>query len=38
MIAYLLITWVIVLIVDRASEWTRKHVGWMQLAPEEIAG
>jgi phosphonate transport system permease protein len=33
MIAYLLITWVIVLIVDRTSEWTRKHAGWMKLAP-----
>lgn len=38
MIAYLLITWVIVLAVDRASGWTRKRVGWMQLAPEEVAG
>jgi phosphonate transport system permease protein len=38
MIAYLLITWVIVLVVDRTSEWTRKQAGWMKLAPEEIAG
>ena len=37
MIAYLLITWAIVLIVDRLSEWTRTRVGWAQLAPEEIA-
>ena len=35
MMAYLVITWVIVLAVDRASEWTRKRSGWMQLAPEE---
>jgi phosphonate transport system permease protein len=37
MIAYLLITWVIVLLVDRASEWTRKHAGWTKLAAEEVA-
>jgi phosphonate transport system permease protein len=37
MIAYLLITWVIVLLVDRASEWTRKHAGWMKRAAEELA-
>ena len=37
MIAYLLVTWVIMLVVDRGSEWTRKQVGWTQLAPEEIA-
>jgi phosphonate transport system permease protein len=36
MIAYLLITWVIVLLVDRMSAWTRRHAGWMQLAPEEV--
>ncbi|HVX92156.1 MAG TPA: phosphonate ABC transporter, permease protein PhnE [Xanthobacteraceae bacterium] len=38
MIAYLIVTWVIVLLVDRASEWTRKRVGRMRLAPEEVAG
>jgi phosphonate transport system permease protein len=37
MIAYLLITWVIVLLVDRASEWTRKNAGWTKLAAEEVA-
>ena len=37
MMAYLAITWVIVLAVDRASEWTRKRIGWTQLAPEEVA-
>ena len=37
MMAYLIITWVIVLAVDRASEWTRKRIGGMQLAPEELA-
>ena len=35
MIAYLLITWVIVLAVDRISAWTRGRVGGIQLAPEE---
>jgi phosphonate transport system permease protein len=34
MMAYLIITWVIVLAVDRISEWTRKRSGWMALAPE----
>jgi len=34
MMAYLIITWVIVLVVDRISEWTRKRIGWMELAPE----
>lgn len=38
MIAYLLITWVIVLAVDRASEWTRNSIGWTQCAPEEMVG
>jgi len=37
MIAYLLITWTIILIVDRLSEWSRKRAGWMQLTPREIA-
>ena len=37
MMAYLVITWVIVLAVDRASEWTRRRIGWTQLAPEEVA-
>lgn len=37
MMAYLLITWIIVLATDCASEWTRKRIGWMQLAPEEAA-
>lgn len=36
MIAYLLITWVIVLLVDRASEWTRSAIGWTQHSPEDI--
>ncbi len=36
MIAYLLITWVIVLAVDRANEWTRNAIGATQTAPEEI--
>jgi len=35
MVAYLLITWVIVLAVDRASEWTRQRIGWTELPPEE---
>jgi len=35
MMAYLIITWIIVLVVDRASAWTRERVGWTQLAPEE---
>ena len=38
MIAYLIITWIIVLLVDRASAWTRENAGWMQLAPEEVVG
>jgi phosphonate transport system permease protein len=38
MIAYLLITWALVLLVDRASEWTRRRFGWVQLSPEEITG
>jgi phosphonate transport system permease protein len=37
MIAYLLLTWILVIAVDRGSEWTRRRFGWMQLAPEEIA-
>ncbi|WP_102224935.1 PhnE/PtxC family ABC transporter permease [Acidimangrovimonas sediminis] len=37
MMAYLLITWVLVLLVDRASAWTRRRAGWMELAPEEMA-
>ena len=37
MIAYLLITWAIVFLVDRASARTRRRAGWMQLAPEEVA-
>ena len=37
MIAYLLITWALVFLVDRASRWTRRHMGMMELAPEEIA-
>ena len=36
MMAYLLITWLIVLAVDRASEWTRNRIGWTQLAPEQV--
>ena len=36
MMAYLIITWVIVLAVDRMSEWTRRHAGWLALAPEEV--
>jgi phosphonate transport system permease protein len=35
MMAYLLITWVVVLAVDRASEWTRRRIGAVELAPEE---
>jgi phosphonate transport system permease protein len=35
MIAYLLITWTIVLLVDRLSAWTRGQFGGIQLAPEE---
>jgi phosphonate transport system permease protein len=38
MIAYVFITWALVLAVDRVSAWTRKKIGWMQLAPEEVAG
>jgi phosphonate transport system permease protein len=34
MMAYLIITCVIVLAVDRMSAWTRKRIGWMELAPE----
>jgi len=37
MIAYLIITWIIVLAVDRASEWTRNSIGWVKHAPEEMA-
>jgi phosphonate transport system permease protein len=37
MMAYLIITWVIVLAVDRASERTRRRIGWARLAPEEAA-
>jgi phosphonate transport system permease protein len=36
MIAYLIITWVIVVLVDRASEWTRGRVGGTALSPEEV--
>ncbi|HEY5226071.1 MAG TPA: phosphonate ABC transporter, permease protein PhnE, partial [Methylovirgula sp.] len=36
MMAYLLITWIIVLAVDRASEWTRNAIGATQRAPEEM--
>jgi phosphonate transport system permease protein len=35
MMAYLIITWIIVLAVDRMSEWTRRRAGWLELAPEE---
>ena len=35
MVAYLLITWIIVLAVDRASAWTRRRIGGMEHAPEE---
>jgi phosphonate transport system permease protein len=34
-VAYLLITWLIVLVVDRASAFTRRRFGGMELAPEE---
>ncbi len=37
MMAYLLLTWVLVVAVDRSSEWTRRRFRWMALAPEEIA-
>jgi phosphonate transport system permease protein len=37
MMAYLLLTWVLVIAVDRNSEWTRRRFRWMELAPEEIA-
>ena len=37
MMAYLLITWGLVFLVDRASQWTRRRMGMMELAPEELA-
>ena len=37
MMAYLLITWGLVFLVDRASQWTRRRIGMMELAPEELA-
>jgi phosphonate transport system permease protein len=37
MMAYLLLTWILVIAIDRGSEWTRRRVGWMQLAPQEVA-
>jgi phosphonate transport system permease protein len=35
MMAYLIISWIIVLAADRASGWTRRRFGWLQLTPEE---
>ncbi len=35
MMAYLLLTWILVIAVDRASEWTRRSFGGTQLAPED---
>lgn len=35
MIAYVLMTWLIVAAVDRGSEWTRRRFGWTRIAPEE---
>ena len=36
MMAYLLITWGVVLLADRAADWTRRHAGWVKLAPEDL--
>ncbi len=37
MMAYLLLTWALVIAVDRSSEWTRRRFRWMEMAPEEVA-
>ena len=36
MMAYLALTWILVLAVDRGSAWTRRRAGWTRLAPEEV--